>query len=330
MAMAAQRERNLPGNTFPHCPLNTAARTRAAWMRRHEGDDDGRRQVHLQDGHVWSATSEDTFHYTPLRIPPPRPPTTDATNQIMEPPDCFDLFVTGGMIQLIRKFTTLEGRRHGGKWKDISTMEMRALLGLQLLAGVCRSKKSQCVERGYGTPHISSQHVPGQISNDYLESEVLWPGEQGEKNQDHPHRPAMPPRCFSPKKVNLLLYFIWHPKKDVSLFKICYFWNIRHVLFQYDFFLTNERNCVFTRMHKGGKNRQKVCFFYKNWPLVSVYSFYWLNSNTVCVEALAKEKQCFCCCCCFCYISSVLKMCVFESLPCKQDICASAELIHFK
>uniref|UniRef100_A0A1A7Y6J1 PiggyBac transposable element-derived protein domain-containing protein n=1 Tax=Iconisemion striatum TaxID=60296 RepID=A0A1A7Y6J1_9TELE len=98
----------------------------------------GRSLWESKSGITWSPTSD-------IRIPF-RPPgihhrgiTRFAVSQIQTLEDSFDFFLTRSILDIIIRHTNTEGRRKNKSWVDTDIVELRAFLGLLILAGVYRS-----------------------------------------------------------------------------------------------------------------------------------------------------------------------------------------------
>ncbi|XP_070836495.1 large ribosomal subunit protein uL3 isoform X1 [Chaetodon trifascialis] len=87
----------------------------------------------------WAPTEAKTLRYFPAACLP-EGPTVYAVRRIRDIESCMDLFITEEIIQMVLKYTNLNGRRTDGDgWDDITMMELRAYFGLLILAGVYRS-----------------------------------------------------------------------------------------------------------------------------------------------------------------------------------------------
>lgn len=93
-----------------------------------------------RNGEVWSPTNAETTHFSlPARGVTPGP-THYAVVRVDTIVSAFDLFLTTDMIELIVAMTNLNGRRSQKNWTDVDSTELRAYVGLLILAGVFRSK----------------------------------------------------------------------------------------------------------------------------------------------------------------------------------------------
>ncbi|XP_077385348.1 uncharacterized protein LOC144023587 [Festucalex cinctus] len=88
---------------------------------------------------MWSSTHEVAGHYVPSPIPTPGP-TLYATARISSPESALDLFFTEAILQRILQMTNLQGRRSVTAWRVLTVEELRAYLGLVILAGVYKSQ----------------------------------------------------------------------------------------------------------------------------------------------------------------------------------------------
>ncbi|KAL1277133.1 hypothetical protein QQF64_023806 [Cirrhinus molitorella] len=64
--------------------------------------------------------------------------TCYATARIATVQSCLDLFITEDIIQLLLENTNLQGRRSVKNWTDFDSTDIKAYIGLQILAGVYR------------------------------------------------------------------------------------------------------------------------------------------------------------------------------------------------
>ncbi|XP_057673429.1 piggyBac transposable element-derived protein 4-like [Corythoichthys intestinalis] len=87
----------------------------------------------------WSASNDVATHYIPPAIPLPGP-TSYATARIQSPESAFDLFFTEDIIRPIVDMTNLQGYRTVAGWVALNAQEIRAYLGLLILAGVYKSR----------------------------------------------------------------------------------------------------------------------------------------------------------------------------------------------
>ncbi|XP_005947474.1 piggyBac transposable element-derived protein 4 [Haplochromis burtoni] len=88
----------------------------------------------------WFPTAEETMRYNPVPTGITPGPTLYAVTRISTLRSAFDLFVTEEIIQLLCTHTNLHGRRKCENWRDVDDVEMRAYIGLLILAGVYRSR----------------------------------------------------------------------------------------------------------------------------------------------------------------------------------------------
>lgn len=88
---------------------------------------------------VWSPTHTETLHYFPAAIVTPGP-THYAVARIRDPASSFALLFTDEIVQHTVAMTNLHGRRAVAGWYDMDCDELRAYVGLLILAGVYRSR----------------------------------------------------------------------------------------------------------------------------------------------------------------------------------------------
>ncbi|KAK7907107.1 hypothetical protein WMY93_015719 [Mugilogobius chulae] len=93
-----------------------------------------------KSGQVWKSTNDETTYYIPASRGVPAGPTRYAISRISDILSSFDLFITPDVITLLVSMTNLNGRRKLDDWKDVDAIEIRAYIGLLILAGVYRSK----------------------------------------------------------------------------------------------------------------------------------------------------------------------------------------------
>ncbi|XP_049906487.1 piggyBac transposable element-derived protein 4-like [Epinephelus moara] len=97
-----------------------------------------------KSGLEWSPTDADTMRY----IAPPikaTGPTRYAIDRITNLEDSFELMVTPEIVKHITEMTNLHGRRTVKNWTDTDTTEIKAYIGLLILAGVYRSRNESTV-----------------------------------------------------------------------------------------------------------------------------------------------------------------------------------------
>ncbi|XP_041666997.1 piggyBac transposable element-derived protein 4-like [Cheilinus undulatus] len=93
-----------------------------------------------KSGITWSPTEEETLRYRAAGIRKPGI-TRYAASHINDLEDSFSFFITEEIIDTIVRQTNVQGgRKAGDGWKEVDRVEMRAYLGLLLLAGVHRSR----------------------------------------------------------------------------------------------------------------------------------------------------------------------------------------------
>ncbi len=88
---------------------------------------------------TWFSTHAKTLRYFPASCVT-EGPTHYAISRISSLKSSFELFMTDEIMKLILHYTNLQGRRAIKEWKDISETELRAYIGLLILAGVYRSR----------------------------------------------------------------------------------------------------------------------------------------------------------------------------------------------
>lgn len=89
---------------------------------------------------MWLPTAEETLRYNPVPTGITPGPTLYAIARISSLRSAFDLFLTEEIIQLLCTHTNLHGRRRCEDWRDVDEVEMRAYIGILILAGVYRSR----------------------------------------------------------------------------------------------------------------------------------------------------------------------------------------------
>lgn len=93
-----------------------------------------------RNGEVWLPTNAETTKFSlPARGVTPGP-THYATVRVRNVETAFDLFITEKMIDLMVDKTNLKARRTTKNWTDVDPIDIRAYIGLLILAGVYRSK----------------------------------------------------------------------------------------------------------------------------------------------------------------------------------------------
>ncbi|XP_035765650.1 piggyBac transposable element-derived protein 4-like [Neolamprologus brichardi] len=88
---------------------------------------------------MWQPTHEEVLPFFPPPILTPGP-THYAIARISSPVSSFNLFFAEDIMQLILHFTNLQGKRSVKEWKDTDEEELRAYMGLLVLAGMYRSQ----------------------------------------------------------------------------------------------------------------------------------------------------------------------------------------------
>uniref|UniRef100_A0A3P8SVH4 PiggyBac transposable element-derived protein domain-containing protein n=1 Tax=Amphiprion percula TaxID=161767 RepID=A0A3P8SVH4_AMPPE len=89
---------------------------------------------------LWFPTNKETQHFNPVPTVITPGPTLYAVARISNLRSAFDLFITEEMIQLLCTHTNLHGRRRCEDWRDVDEVEMRAYIGILILAGVYHSR----------------------------------------------------------------------------------------------------------------------------------------------------------------------------------------------
>lgn len=92
-----------------------------------------------KNGLMWNPTNAETLHHVPAATGYTGP-THYAAARICDPVSSFLIFVTDEIMLNIVSMTNLQGRRTIENWKDVDSDELRAYVGLLILAGVYRSK----------------------------------------------------------------------------------------------------------------------------------------------------------------------------------------------
>ncbi|XP_051913269.1 piggyBac transposable element-derived protein 4-like [Hippocampus zosterae] len=88
---------------------------------------------------MWHPTHEVAGHYAHPRIPTPGP-TLYACARLTSPESAFALFIDDEIVEQIVEMTNLQGLRTSNRWSLLTPQELRAYIGLLLLAGVYRSR----------------------------------------------------------------------------------------------------------------------------------------------------------------------------------------------
>ncbi|KAL3999245.1 serine carboxypeptidase 1 [Sarotherodon galilaeus] len=94
---------------------------------------------------VWSPTNAETLHYFPAATGLIPGPTHYAAARIIDASSSFMLFLTDEIVQHIVAMTNLHGRRTMKAWRDVDVDEIRAYVGLIVLAGVYQSKHESTI-----------------------------------------------------------------------------------------------------------------------------------------------------------------------------------------
>nr|XP_061796549.1 piggyBac transposable element-derived protein 4-like [Nerophis lumbriciformis] len=104
-----------------------------------QGDDDERLWRSINKKIIWSPTHEMSRDFVPPTLPSPGP-TKYAISRISSPITAFDLFFPDNIMDHILKMTNLQGCRAITGWTKLTAQELRAYLGLLILAGMYRSR----------------------------------------------------------------------------------------------------------------------------------------------------------------------------------------------
>ncbi|XP_063324172.1 piggyBac transposable element-derived protein 4-like [Pelmatolapia mariae] len=89
-------------------------------------------------------TNAETLRYVPAATGHTGP-TFYAIARIIDPLSSFSLFLTDDIIQHIVSMTNLQGRRPIADWRDVDSDDLRAYVGLLILAGVYRSRNEATI-----------------------------------------------------------------------------------------------------------------------------------------------------------------------------------------
>lgn len=89
---------------------------------------------------VWSSTNDETLCYVPAATGLTPGITRYAAARISDPTSSFALLLTDEILQHIVAMTNLNGKCSKANWRDVDTVELRAYIGLLILAGVYRSR----------------------------------------------------------------------------------------------------------------------------------------------------------------------------------------------
>lgn len=116
---------------------------------------------------LWSPSNEVSAHYVPPRIPSSGP-TLYAIARIKNPETAFNLFFPDDIIQLILDMTNLHGKRTVTNWAFLTAQELRAYMGLLILAGMYRSKNEATLslwDKEMGRPVFAETMTQGRFSH---------------------------------------------------------------------------------------------------------------------------------------------------------------------
>lgn len=89
---------------------------------------------------IWSPTNAETVRYNPPATGLIPGPTHYAAARIRDPKSSFSLLLTDEILQHIVAMTNLQRKRSVADWRDVDIEELKAYMGLLILAGVYRSK----------------------------------------------------------------------------------------------------------------------------------------------------------------------------------------------
>ncbi|XP_034060484.1 piggyBac transposable element-derived protein 4-like isoform X1 [Gymnodraco acuticeps] len=93
-----------------------------------------------KNGEIWSPSNNDTLRYIPAARGLVPGPTRYAITIIDDVESSFNLFFTAEIISSIVDMTNLQGGRSVANWSDVDATDIRAYIGLLILAGVYKSK----------------------------------------------------------------------------------------------------------------------------------------------------------------------------------------------
>lgn len=83
----------------------------------------------------WAPYSDETLRYVPVATRVTPGPTLYAVARVSSLEDCFSLYLTDAIVQIIVDYKNLHGQRFTRHWTKTDPAEMRAFFGLLLLAG---------------------------------------------------------------------------------------------------------------------------------------------------------------------------------------------------
>ena len=89
---------------------------------------------------IWSPSNNDTLRYIPAARGLVPGPTRYAITRIDDVESSFNLFFTAEIISSIVDMTNLQGGCSVANWSDVDATDIRAYIGLLMLAGVYKSK----------------------------------------------------------------------------------------------------------------------------------------------------------------------------------------------
>ncbi|XP_046726710.1 piggyBac transposable element-derived protein 4-like [Silurus meridionalis] len=93
-----------------------------------------------KNGQVWFPNNEETLRFVKHARGVTSGPTRYAIARVQDVDSAFDLFFTVEMIDLIVNMTNLNGQRTNKTWTDVDSTDVKAYMGLIILAGVYRSR----------------------------------------------------------------------------------------------------------------------------------------------------------------------------------------------
>ncbi|XP_077397618.1 uncharacterized protein LOC144033417 isoform X3 [Festucalex cinctus] len=164
---------------------------------------------------TWSGTNERSKHDNPPPIPSPGP-TGYAIARISSPVAAFDLVFPEDVIRHVVQMTNLNGARTVKGWTELTVQELRAYLGLLILAGMYRSKNEATLSlwgKELGRPTFKqtmSQGRFGQINRSLLFDDKL------RRPQRH-HAEKLSPIIELWTKWNHVLPKLFNPGRELCL-----------------------------------------------------------------------------------------------------------------
>lgn len=142
---SSEEDTSFDGESDTECSLESSTSVSASDPSSESGEDTEdpahpNSEWTAKNGQVWSPSHAETLRYIQAPTGMMPGPTRYAISRIHDVASSFDLFFTPDMIQLIVQMTNLHGRRSVSGWSDVDAQEIRAYMGLLILAGVYRSK----------------------------------------------------------------------------------------------------------------------------------------------------------------------------------------------